>query len=332
MAERLVLRRHGSAPQLVRQRAALMAGLRKSLDDQGLVEAMVPVLLPFAGQETHLHPPAVALDGLPGKLWLQTSPELPLKRLLCGGVAALYALGPAFRGGREEISSHHQPEFTMLEWYHPGETLLLLEQDCLTLGAAAAEALQVRAPERGASVSVAEACERWAGLDARDLFEGDLPRFAAAARAAGLTRCADSDDAASLLGRVIVERIEPGLAALDGWVFLHSFPAALAALSRADPDDPRQALRVEAYLGGVELANGYVELTDADEQARRWQHEQEQRDSAAPAQDSQLLEDLRTSGPAPTVGMALGVDRLAMTLLGASDLSDVLPLSLSLER
>ncbi len=331
MAERLVLRCHGSAAQRVSQRAALLASLRAALEDAGLVEAVVPVLLPFAGQEPHLQPPLVELDGLPGKLWLQTSPELPLKRLLCAGVPAVYSLGPAFRGGREELSGHHQPEFTMLEWYHPGDTLLALEQDCLTLGTAAAEALRVRAPERGASLSISEACERWAGLDARHLFDGDLPRFAAAARAAGLSRCADHDDAATLLGRVIVERIEPGLAAIDGWVFLHSFPAALAALSRTDPDDPRVAQRVEAYLGGVELANGYVELTDGDEQARRWQLEAAERGPAAPAQDSRLLEDLCSQALPPTVGMAMGVDRLAMTLLGANDLGDVLPLSLSLE-
>ncbi|MFT7462525.1 MAG: lysyl-tRNA synthetase class 2 [Pseudohongiellaceae bacterium] len=328
---RLTLRTHPDTQRIVAQRAALFAALRRQLTAAGMIEADVPVLLPFAGQEPHLRPPAVTLPGLPGPLWLQTSPELALKRLLCAGVSQVFSLGAAFRGGREELSVHHQPAFTMLEWYHPGEQLSELERDCLGLGEAAADALQVDAPPCGASLSIMEACDRWAGLDATALFDGDLPRFAALAREAGLERCREDDDTATLLGRVLVERIEAGLAELQGWVFLSGFPAALAALSRTDPNDPRVALRTEAYLGGVELANGYVELTDADEQQRRWWAEAAERGAEAPARDEQLLLDLRSAQLQPTVGMALGVDRLAMTLLGAESLGDVLPLSLSLE-
>jgi len=331
MAERLVLRRSPEAARLVAQRAALLAALRRHLDGSGLLEADVPVLLPFAGQEPQLQPPRVDVPGLPGPLWLQTSPELALKRLVCAGVPGLYALGPAFRGGREELSEQHQPAFAMLEWYRAGERLSLLEDDCLALGSAAAGALGVDVPGRAASLTIMEACERWAGLDAGMLFEGDLPAFAAAARAAGLSRCRDDEDAASLLGRVLVERIEPGLASCEGWVFLHGYPAALAALSRISPEDPRLALRVEAYLGGVELANGYVELTDGQEQARRWDAEASKRGDAMPPRDEELLDDLRAGALGPTVGMALGVDRLAMVLLGAGSLAEVLPLHLSLE-
>jgi lysyl-tRNA synthetase class 2 len=331
MAARLVLRRSPDAARLVEQRARLLAALRRHLDGRGMLEADVPVLLPFAGQEPQLQPPRVDVPGLPGPLWLQTSPELALKRLACAGVPGIYALGPAFRGGREELSHQHQPAFSMLEWYHPGEQLSELEDDCLALAAAAASALAVELPTNRLSLTIMEACERWAGLDATPLFEGDLPAFAAAARAAGLSRCRDDEDAATLLGRVLVERIEAGLAACDGWVFLHSYPAALAALARVSPDDPRVALRVEAYLGGVELANGYVELTDGHEQAHRWAAEAAQRGDAAAPRDEELLDDLRAGALGPTVGMALGVDRLAMLLLGADSLEAVLPLYLALE-
>ena len=332
MPERLVLRRHPDAARLVARRAALLRALRACLDGQGLLEVDPSPLAPVAGPEPYLEPPAVDWPGLPGRLWLQTSPELAAKRLLCAGVPALYALGPVFRGGREELSDHHQPCFSMLEWYRPGDALGELMRDCLRLGEAAAAALGVPAPAAQRSLSVQEALAELAGLDAAPLFDGDVRDFAAAARAAGLSGCRDDHDATALLGRVLVERVEPALARLPGWTFLHGWPASQAALARLDDADPTVALRMEAYLGGFEIANGYVELLDAAALSRRWDGLVACRDGPGPPRDDALLAELAATPPAPTVGMALGVDRLFAALVGASRLAEVLPLHLVLEH
>ena len=215
MPEGLRLSVHPAAASLVQQRAALRRGLRTWLDGRGLVEAAAPLLLPYAGQETYLRPPRVAVEGL-GTLWLQTSPELPLKRLLAAGCPAVYALGSAFRGGFEELDVHHQPEFELLEWYRPGTSPDDLVRDCRDLGRVAAQALGCPEPEAGRELGVLEACARFAQLDARPLFEDEPARFAASARSAGLVGCRDDDDVATLLGRVLVERLEPALAKLPG--------------------------------------------------------------------------------------------------------------------
>lgn len=331
MSGRLHLRRHPEAATLVARRARLIAALRGWLDAQSFVEADLPTLLPYAGQEPHLCAPPVTLPGLPGPLWLQTSPELCLKWLVCAGVERVYALGPAFRGGRDELSTQHQPEFTMLEWYRPGTQLEALVADVRALGVVAAEALGVDAPAAGRVMSMAEAFEELAGIDLQPLLDGDAAGFVAGARAAGLAACSDDDDAPTAFGRVLVERLEPALAQLDGWVFLHGYPAFAASLAKLDPQDERTALRMEAYLRGVEIANGNVELANVEEHRRRWAAEREQRDGPPPDMDEGLLAALQEPGLPPCVGMALGVDRLAMALLGAKSLADVLPFVLELD-
>jgi lysyl-tRNA synthetase class 2 len=332
MAERLALKRHADAARVVRERARLLASLRERMAFWGLVEADPPPLAPVAGPEPYLCPPRIDVPGLGAPLWLQTSPELGLKRLLAAGLPGLYALGPSFRGGREELSEWHQPAFTMLEWYRPGDAVGDLEADCVQLGEAAADALDVPAPEGRRSLSVTEAVRRFAGLDLEPLLDGDTTAFARAARDTGLDRAADGDDATTLLGRVLVERVEPALMAESGWTFLHGWPRCVAALARLDPSDERLALRVEAYLSGLELANGYVELLDAQALAARWDDLTRDRSDDAPPRDEALLTELAEHPPGPTVGMALGVDRLAAALTGARGLADVLPLALASEQ
>jgi len=327
--ERLVLRRHPQAAALVARRAKLLAALRAWLAGCGLLEADVPALLPVAGQEAHLHPPSAEVDGLPGPLWLQTSPELTLKRLLCAGVPRLYALGAAYRGGREELSRLHQPQFTLLEWYRPGDSIRDLVDDVRGLGAAAAAALGVATPADGRELSLSEAFRELAGVPLEPLLAGDVAGFTAAAARAGLQGGRADDAPETAFGRVLAGAIEPRLRALPGWVFLHGFPACAAALARLDPSDPRVALRVEAYLGGVEIANGWVELDDPTEMRRRWEHDRRLRDEPPPPLDEALLAELAARPWPPTVGMALGVDRLMLALTGAAALDEVLPLSLA---
>jgi elongation factor P--(R)-beta-lysine ligase len=334
-SESLSLTRRDDAAEVLRKRALTLQALRAQFDEEGFLEADVPMLLPHAGQEPHLHAPAVDWPGLPSWLWLQTSPELPLKRLLCSGVRRLYFLGAAYRGGREELSDHHQPQFSMLEWYEPGDGVGLLAQRCRQLGAAVGNALGLPSLPAGEVIELAEAFRRWAGLDLEPLLDGDRPRFLAEASRAGF-ELRDQDDTTAWVGRVLVERIEPALAREPGWIFLHGYPAEMAALSEIDPDDPRKSLRIEAYLHGVEIGNGYVELLDAGELERRWIAERTQREGPSPPIDTELLAELHAMDArgdlSPTVGMAVGVDRLLMACLGETRLDAVLPLSLSLKK
>lgn len=326
---RLVVRRHPDAAALVERRARLLAALRAWLDARGLVEADVPALLPHAGQEPHLHPPRADVAGLPGPLWLQTSPELCLKRLVCAGARRVYALGAAYRGGPEELSRLHQPQFTLLEWYRPGDAVGDLIDDVQGLGAAAAAALGVPPPGTARTMSLAEAFQELAGVSLEPLLDDDVPAFAAAAERAGVHGVRADDPAETAFGRIMAGCIEPRLADSAGWVFLHGFPACAAALARLDPADSRRALRVEAYLRGVEIANGWVELDDPAELRRRWEQDARARAGSPPPWDDALLADFALPGLPPTVGMAMGVDRLMLALLGASTLEDVLPLSLA---
>jgi len=326
MSTRLV--RHADAAALVARRAKLLAALRAWLDARGYLEADVPPLAPHAGQEPHLRAPRVTLDGLPGPLFLQTSPELALKRLVCAGVPRVYALGFAFRGGRDELSTQHQPQFTMLEWYRPGTRVEELVEDVAGLVGATAAALGVPAPAAPRVLTLSEAFAECAGLDLQPLLDGDVRSFSTAARRAGVEGGREDDDAPTAFGRALVARVEPALARLPGLVCLRDWPAFGAALARLSPADPRVALRVEAYLRGIELANGYVELADAQEHRRRWKEEAARRDDPAPPWDESLLADLAAPGLPDCVGMALGVDRLLMALLGARRLADVLPLAL----
>jgi lysyl-tRNA synthetase class 2 len=160
------------------------------------------------------------------------------------------------------------------------------------------------------------------------LLDGDVAAFAHAARAAGVEGCRDEDDPATAFGRVLVARVEPALAREPGWVFLERFPAFGAALAQLAPEDPRVALRVEAYLYGLEIANGYVELDDAAEHRRRWANERAQRGAEGAPVDEAFLEELATEGLPPTVGMALGVDRLAMALRQIDTIAELLPFAL----
>ncbi len=330
MPDGLELRRHPALVELLPRRARAKQALRRVLDERGLVEVDVPPLLPYAGQEPHLQPPRVELAGL-SPLWLQTSPELTLKRLLCGGASSIYSLGWAFRGGREELSALHQPQFLMLEWYRPGADVRDLADDVEALLRACSEALGTATMGEALFLSVGEALGDFAGVPIEPLLDGDGSAFARAARQAGISGCRDDDDMDVLFGRVLVERVEPALRERGGLVFLHGYPPCGAALAAPHRDDPRLFRRVEAYLDGVELANGWVELADAAELERRWRFEASCREGPGAPFDRELLRELAVAPWPPTVGMALGVDRLIMALCGAASLHEVLPLHLDFE-
>jgi lysyl-tRNA synthetase class 2 len=316
---------------MARARARLAAEIRASLAARDYLEVETPNLVPFAGQEPHLDvfesvfhaAPPVPPGGVEGRrrLFLHSSPEYAMKRLLARpGFGRCFQLSRVFRDG--EVSRTHNPEFTMLELYAaPGTAGLVMEHVEQLIGEAAralGAAIDLQPPyER---VSCSAAFQRWAGFDPLDL---DPTAMRKAARGAGV-RVPDAAGWDDAFTQVLLEKVEPELGRARP-AFLTEYPASQAALARLKPGDPRVAERFELYAGGLELANGFGELTDAAEQRRRLMAEREQRRAAGRAVyglDEQFLAALPSMPEAG--GVAIGFDRLLMLLTGARDIADVL--------
>ncbi|MGA0333844.1 MAG: EF-P lysine aminoacylase EpmA [Kiritimatiellia bacterium] len=280
-------------------RARVLTVIREFFTSRDYLEVETPVRVRTPAMEDHIDAEASG-DG-----WLRTSPELHMKRMLCADYGKIFQIGPCFRRG--ERGQRHLPEYCMLEWYWPGaENQDLIAEVCDLLARVAAEA--GGGPFGGVDlcgnpeiIPVREAFLQWAGWDPVQKFDAD--RF-------------DLD---------LVEKIEPRLAGFRVPVIFRDFPAARSALARLHREDPRIAERWELYLGGVELANAYTELTDAEEQRQRFEQCAEGR--AGRKQEIYPLDEPFLSaleqGMPPAAGIALGVDRLMMRLLGTEDIRDV---------
>lgn len=319
-------------------RARLAAETRRVLGGLGYLEVETPCLVPAPGMEPHLTPflaPFVPEGGgAPRPLWLITSPEYAMKRLLAEGFERVFQLSRVFRNG--EVSATHNPEFTMLELYRAGTDYRGIMEDLEGLVEAAARhlvpggaprvvrggrALELAAPfER---LTVQEAFLRHAGVDLAAC-RGDAGALRAAARAAGHDAGPDGEPFDDAFFRLMLAAVEPRLGAARP-TFLTDWPASMAALSRVKAGDPRWAERFELYAGGLELANGFSELTDAAEQRARLLEEQAQRVRLGrPALP--LDEDFLAALPRMPAagGVAVGFDRLLMLLTGASSIEEVL--------
>jgi len=311
-----------------RARQTMLASLRGALAAAGYLEVETPCLVPFPGQEPHIDPFAVPFSpqtdvGQPRTLYLHTSPEYAMKRLLADGGPPVFQLCKVFRNG--EVSAHHNPEFTLLELYRPQADIFAVLDD---LEAAFAQVERAVTGREGPfsktpweRLTVREALVRHAGLD---LFaHPDGPSLKRAAEARGI-RTGDSAELDDVFFHVFLEKVEPHLGR-ERPTWLTEYPASMASLARLKPSDPRVAERVELYVDGVELANGFSELTDAAEQRRRLEAEQAWRTAhgrpAFPLDDAFLA---AVGKMPPSGGMAVGVDRILMLLLGAGSIADVL--------
>lgn len=310
----------------LRRRGELTAATRRFFTDRGYTEVETPYAVPAPGEEVHLatfRTERVHHDGRVEKLWLHTSPEFAMKRLLVAGSGPIFQLARVWRNA--EGSARHAPEFTMLEWYRPGadmDSLIAEVSDFLrcVLPAVVASAGIRTDLSRFERLTVAEAFQRYAGADVLGT-AGDAAALASAAS----VRLRDGETWEDLFFRLLLERIEPGLGRAHP-TFLTHWPAAQAALARRSTDDPRVAERFELFVGGIELANAFVELTDATEQRTRFNEDRARR-HALYGEDWPLDEDFLaalTHGMPPAAGIALGFDRLAMLAAGADRIGQVL--------
>jgi lysyl-tRNA synthetase class 2 len=313
-------------------RARLRTAVRGWFEARGFQEVETAALQTSPGNEAHIGGFATDFttpDGGRKRYFLHSSPEFACKKLLAAGETRLYAMAHVYRNG--ERGALHHPEFTMLEWYRAGETYDVLIDDCAALLALAAKAAGTDAlvwrdgrcdpfavPER---LSVSEAFSRHAGVDL-DATLGDVGRLAVEARRIGLRVSAD-DSWSDLFSKILSDRIEPKLG-MGRATVLDLYPVSEAALARPAAD-PRFSERFEFYAGGVELAHAFGDLTDPEEQRRRFEAEMAERRRIY-GEDFPLDEDFLAAlaHMPPASGIALGFDRLVMLATGARTIEDVL--------
>lgn len=311
----------------LRTRARVIATLRRHFDSRGFLEVETPALQVSPGLEPHLKAFATTLQdpfgGPDATLYLHTSPEFAMKKLLAGGLPRIYQMARVWRNG--ERSPTHSPEFTMLEWYRADATLEDLMDDCdrilVEVGVATTPA------ER---LSVEDAFTEHCGFSilatVADPDDPDPDPAALHARAAALGHEARPGERwDDVFFRLMLEYVEPHLGTRGRPTILFGWPACMAALARRDPADPRIAERFELYVDGMELANAFRELTDPVEQRRRFEHDMALKERLYGHRypiDEDFLAALEHGLP-PCAGIALGLDRLVMLASGAADVEDV---------
>ena len=330
--------RHADRRPALLARGRIQSGLRQWFGARDFLEVDPAALQISPGNEAHLHgfaTQAIGNDGVPQTMYLHTSPEFAMKKLLAAGEERIFALTHVWRN--RERGVRHSPEFTMLEWYRVGANYTELMQDCvdlMQLACRSAGTIDFRhrdltcdpfaPPER---LGVGEALQRHAGVDLLASIHPDgstdVAALAAQLTAVGL-RAAEDDTWSDLLSRVLVARVEPHLG-LGRPTILDRYPAAEAALARRAPDDPRLAERFELYACGVELANGFGELTNPEEQRRRFEAEMDEKQRVYGERyplDEDFLAALAHMPDAS--GIALGFDRLVMLATHAPRIDDVI--------
>ncbi len=340
--------------QNIRSRSQIVKLIRAWFDERGYAEMHTPRLVGLPGQEPHLEPmwtdvkvpsaecrvgsvenSELGTRNCELSAALITSPEYAMKRLLAEGMEKIYDLGPCFRNS-EPWDGTHDPEFLMLEWYRKGATLSDLMDDTEDMVMSVAREFRASPPSLARSwrrVTVEQAFREYLNVELTPLL-GDIEGMKKLATS--LDQIVDANDSwDDLFFKIFLTHIEPkisppyeGGVGVGQPVFLYRYPVSMAALARPCQDDPRYAERVELFVGGLELANGFAELTDATEQRKRFEEERSLRKKLGKKTwpiDEQFLEALPKMGNA--VGIAFGVDRFVMLLTGAKSINDVIPFS-----
>jgi lysyl-tRNA synthetase class 2 len=314
--------RPSATPATLRTRADALRSAREFFAERQVMEVDTPALVRHAVTDVNIHSARVSLPGSPAPLYLHTSPEYAMKRLLAAGSGDIYQIAHVFRG--DESSRLHNAEFTLIEWYRCGFGMSQLMQEVAAL---VTRLLGGTAAPPFTELTYQQAFRQALGCDPLHSDEAQLRILAIEHRLDPplAQRCSRDELLDWLMGSVV----GPGLGT-HGLCFVHRYPVSQAALARIDPDNPQVALRFELYRDGIELANGFEELANAAEQRARFEadrRERLRRGLPAPEIDQALLEAL-TAGLPPVSGVALGFDRVLMQRIGASAISDVLPFPL----
>ncbi len=308
-------------------RIRIIKTLRRFFDAQDFAEVQTSQLQICPTIDAHIH--GFKIEDT--DLYLHTSPEFDMKKLLAAGMPKIYQICPVFRKG--DKSALHSPEFTLLEWYRSKVDYLAIMNDCIDLLREIAKTLDIKEYiHKGASsnpfgqwqkITVCEAFSQYAGINLPHLLN-DLDGFSTAANDIGV-RVIKSDAWDDIFHAIMAQKIEPYLG-IGAPTILYDYPIEMASLSRSKAEDPRFAERFELYLCGIELANAFSELTDAKEQRARYKSEmvikQKLYGNSYPP-DEDFFKALEHGMP-DSAGIALGVDRLVMLAMGAQHINDVL--------
>lgn len=310
--------------EALRQRAELLARLRRYFAGQEVLEVETPLLSAAGIPDPHI-PSFSTMPGPDGEAsrYLNTSPEFAMKRLLAAGVGPVFQVCKAFRRG--EQGKHHSPEFTLLEWYRPGFDHLRLMDEVDVLVRQLAEGH--RPLGRSEKLSYRACFQRYLEIDP---FREDVSMLKSCARRQGLGDVAGLSDVDkdAWLELLMSHCVQPHLGK-KGPTFVYDYPASQAALARIRPGEPPVAERFELFIDGIELANGFHELQDADEQRERFEVDlmRRQIEKLEPvALDERLLKALAAGLPA-CAGVALGLDRLQLVLMGCDHIRNTLAFS-----
>ncbi len=316
-------------------RAVILREIRHFFDSQGFFEVETPILQTCPVIDAHIRAFSTDLRGVDGaisrKMYLHTSPEFAMKKLLAAGMERIYQICHVFRNA--EDSARHSAEFTMIEWYRTNADYEDMMRDCEGLLRAVAKRQGIKRYiykqygcdpyEPFERLTVREAFVRYVGFDLADYLD-DTDIFREKVRACGI-RVAEDDQWDDLFFRAMDAKIEPNLG-MDRPTFISDYPVAMASLSKPRNDDPRFAERFELYVCGIELANAFSELTDAKEQERRYHIEMDIKERIYGERyplDPEFIAALDYGMP-PSGGIALGIDRLIMLATGASKIETVL--------
>jgi lysyl-tRNA synthetase class 2 len=312
---------------MLQLRAKLLSAVRRFFDERGYFEVDTPLVSHDRVVDPHLEPFAIACAAQP--LYLQTSPEFGMKRLLAAGAGAIYQIGHVFRA--HELGRLHNPEFTMAEWYRVGDThveQMQVVEDLVVNVFREAQIAGGNAPPPQTPFSrttYRDAFLRHAGSDVFMLTSGQLIELAEA-RGVSIPESFNRADRDGCLNLLLAELVEPHLGR-NRPEFLCDYPASQAAIARIRRGTPPVAERFELYLAGIELCNGYHELTDPAELRRRMIVESQRRASEgqSPLPESNRLLAAMEAGLPACAGVALGFDRLLMLVAGAKTLAEVIP-------
>ncbi len=307
--------------QALRHRAALLARAREFFAARGVLEVETPILSAAAVSDPNIESLSTRVAGMPRLLYLSTSPEYPMKRLLAAGSGDIYQIARVFRDA--ERGRWHNSEFTLLEWYRLGfdDAALMDEVEALAGWLLAPH----RALERAERLTYADALRRHVGIDAHTDSDRAL-ELAAADRGIHCGAELDRDAKLDLLMGMVAG---PKLG-VERPCFICDYPASQASLARLKPGSPPVAARFEFYIDGIELANGFHELVNPEEQRARFDRDlstRQARGQAGTPLDERLLAALAAGLP-DCAGVALGLDRLVAIALGASRLSDAMAFSI----